>query len=188
LTDLFALVERCRGGDDLAWEALVRRCQSRVYSVALHYMRNAEDAGDVAQEVFIRIYRKLNSFNNKEQDFLPWMLSLTRNACIDRLRRNKVRPSAPRVPVDDGPDRPDSRPTAEQTLIAKGQRRLVHRAIDQLSDVNREIILLKEIQGLDLRQISEMLAVPIGTVKSRSVRARIELARAVIALDPSYGA
>jgi len=58
----------------------------------------------------------------------------------------------------------------------------------RLSEVNREIILLKEIQGLELRQIAEMLAVPIGTVKSRSMRARVELAKAVLSLDPSYGA
>ncbi len=188
LADLTILVERCRGGDDLAWEALVRRYQSRVYAVALHYLRNREEAQDVAQDVFVRIYRNLESFDNEEENFLPWMLSLTRNACIDRLRRIKVRPSAPPVPVGDGKESPDPRPTAEETLIAERQRNLVHRAIAQLSDINREMILLKEIQGLDLRQISEMLAVPIGTVKSRSIRARIELARTVLDLDPSYGA
>jgi RNA polymerase sigma-70 factor, ECF subfamily len=188
LADLTTLVERCRGGDDLAWEALVRGCQSRVYAVALHYLRNREEAQDVAQDVFVRVYRKLDSFDNREGNFLTWMISLTRNACIDRLRRSKVRPSVPAVPVEEGPERPDTGPTAEESLIVDGQRRLVHRALGRLSDVNREMILLKEIQGLDLRQISEMLAIPLGTVKSRSMRARVELAKAVLALDPSYGA
>ncbi|MBZ5639860.1 MAG: sigma-70 family RNA polymerase sigma factor [Acidobacteriia bacterium] len=188
MADLTTLVERCRAGDDLAWEALVRRYQSRVYAVALHYLRSREEAQDAAQDVFVRIYRKLASFDNKEENFLPWLLSLTRNACIDRLRRRKVRPSALPLPAEEGKESPDPRPTAEEALIADGQRRLVHQAIAQLSDINREMILLKEIQGLELRQISEMLAVPIGTVKSRSIRARIELARTVLSLDPSYGA
>jgi RNA polymerase sigma-70 factor (ECF subfamily) len=64
----------------------------------------------------------------------------------------------------------------------------VRRAIAELNDDHREMIVLHEIQGLELRQISELLALPIGTVKSRSMRARLALARTVLALDPSYGA
>jgi RNA polymerase sigma-70 factor (ECF subfamily) len=188
LTDITTLVERCRRGDELAWEALVRRYESRVYSVALHYTREAEEARDIAQDLFVRIYRNLGSFNNAPEDFLPWVLTMTRNACIDRLRRRKVRPSTPAVPVEEGPGIPDPALDPEQALMVDSRRRLVHRALAQLSDVNREIIVLKEIQGLEVRQIAEMLGVPIGTVKSRSTRARIELARTVLALDPSYGA
>jgi RNA polymerase sigma-70 factor (ECF subfamily) len=188
LADVVALVERCRRGDDLAWEALVRSCQSRVYSVALHYLRDREEAKDIAQDVFVRVYRNLDSFENREENFLPWLLSLTRNACIDRLRRMKVRPAVPAVPVDEGPEIADDRPTPEQAAIAAREGRLVRRAIAELNDDHREMIVLHEIQGLELRQISEMLALPIGTVKSRSMRARLALARTVLALDPSYGA
>jgi len=188
LADIVALVERCRGGDDLAWEALVRSYQSRVYSVALHYLRDREEAKDIAQDVFVRVYRNLGTFENREENFLPWILSLTRNACIDRLRRMKVRPAVPAVAVEDGPDTPDERPTPEQAVIASREGRLVRRAIARLSDDHREMIQLREIQGLELRQISEMLALPIGTVKSRSMRARVALARTVLELDPSYGA
>jgi len=188
VTDTATLVDRCRRGDDLAWEALVYRHQSRVYSVALHYLRDREEARDVAQDVFVRIYRNFHSFDDRGDHFVPWMLSIARNACLDRLRRQQVRPMVPPIPVEDAPGTPDPRPSAEQALLAEARRKLLHRAIAQLSDVSREMILLKEIQGLNLQQISEMLAVPLGTVKSRSVRARIELARTVIALDPSYGA
>jgi RNA polymerase sigma-70 factor (ECF subfamily) len=72
-------------------------------------------------------------------------------------------------------------------LAAGEERTLVHRALDTLSTANREILWMKEIQGLEVQTISELLAVPVGTVKSRAHRARIELARAVLALDPSYG-
>ena len=90
LTDVSTLLERCRQGDDLAWEALVRRYQGRVYSVAYHYMRNADEARDMAQEIFIRIYERLNTFQGGA-GFLSWMLSLSRNACVDRLRRKAAR-------------------------------------------------------------------------------------------------
>ena len=87
-----ALVERCRRGDALAWEQLVRHCQGRVYGLAWHYLRNAEDARDVAQEAFIRVYRQLDAF--EEGRFLAWLLRITRNLSIDQLRRRKVRPPA----------------------------------------------------------------------------------------------
>ena len=188
MAEIATLVARCKRGDELAWEALVRQYQSRVYSVALHYLRDAEEARDVAQDVFVRIYRKLETFDSAAEEFLPWLLSVARNACIDRLRRRRARPLAHAVAVEDQPGLPDAGPTPEQTVLAESRRRLLYRALARISDVNREIILLKEIQGLDLRQISEILAVPIGTVKSRSARARIELAKTVVALDPSFGA
>ena len=179
------LLARCRRGDQLAWEALVRRNQARVYGLALHYVRDAEEARDLAQEVFVRIYTKLGSLPD-DGIFLPWLLRLTRNICIDHLRRRKVRPvPAARRVEEPGPDPVDPGPTPEQAWVAGDRRRLVHRALQRLSDVNREIIMLKEIQGLKLEEIAALLDLPLGTVKSRSNRARVELARAVIALSGS---
>ena len=179
------LLARCRRGDQLAWEALVRRYQARVYGLALHYARDVEEARDLAQEVFVRIYTKLSSLPD-DSIFLPWLLRLTRNICIDHLRRAKVRPvAAARTTEDAGPDPVDPGPTPEQAWVADDRRRMVHRALQRLSDVNREIIMLKEIQGLKLEEIAALLDLPLGTVKSRSNRARVELARAVIALSGS---
>lgn len=184
--EVSSLVERCRQGDGLAWEALVHRYQGRVYAVAYHYLRNAEDARDVAQDVFVRIYRHLHSFQGDEA-FLPWVLSLARNACIDRLRRRKARPPASDVPVDGGPELAASGPSPEEEAAIEARKRLLYRAMSGMSDKNREILLLKEIQELKFEEISSLLALPMGTVKSRSNRARIELASKVRALDPSYG-
>ena len=82
--DLEPLVLRCRDGDELAWEALVRRLQGRVYALALHYVRSREEARDVAQEVFIRVWRNLPNFE-QTQSFVPWLLKITRTASIDRM-------------------------------------------------------------------------------------------------------
>ena len=93
------LLRRCRQGDELAWEALVRRFQGRVYGIALHYLRDAEEARDLAQEIFVRVYRKLGTYRD-EDAFLPWLLRVARNACIDHLRRQAARPSGSAVPID----------------------------------------------------------------------------------------
>jgi RNA polymerase sigma-70 factor (ECF subfamily) len=186
LLEVATLLERCRKGDDLAWEALVRRYQSRVYSVAYHYMRNTEEARDMAQDIFVRIYQRLETFKG-EQAFLPWMLRLARNACIDALRRRKARPPAADVIIDDAVQLASSAPNPEETSEARSSRELLYRAMDRMSESDREILMLKEIQGLKVEEISSLLKVPTGTVKSRCNRARIELAARVRRLDPSYG-
>jgi RNA polymerase sigma-70 factor (ECF subfamily) len=175
------LLQRCRRGDQLAWEALVRRYQARVYGLAWHYLRNQEEARDAAQESFVRIYTRLSSFRDTGA-FLPWVLRLTRNVCIDHMRRAKARPPASGVPVDEGPELSDTRPTPETQAIASSRRRLLYLALERLSAPYREMILLKEIQGLPLEEIASMLDLPLGTVKSRANRARLELAHAVTRL------
>ncbi len=187
MLDLDTLLERCRRGDDLAWEALVRRYQGRVFAVAFHYLRDREEARDAAQEIFIKVYQNLHSVQ-QGQRFVPWLLRLARNACVDRLRRLKVRTPAVAVPVEESYDLATAEPSPEEASIAGTRRSLLYRAIARLGDNSREMILLKEIQQLKLEEIAELLALPLGTVKSRSHRARVELAEAVYELDPSYGA
>lgn len=181
------LLERCRQGDDLAWEALVRRYQGRVYSVAWHYLGNREEARDAAQDVFVQVYRKLHLLE-EGQAFLPWLLRIARNRSIDRLRREKVRTPEVEVHLDDAPPVPTTEPGADERTWQDDRRHLLDRALATLSSGYRELIVLKEIQEMKLEEIAELLGLPIGTVKSRSHRARIALAEAVRALDPSYGA
>jgi RNA polymerase sigma-70 factor (ECF subfamily) len=183
--DLTALVERCRQGDDLAWEQLVRRCQGRAYGMAYHYMGSAEEARDVTQEVFVRVYRQLSSYQG--DGFMAWLLRITRNQCIDQIRRRAARPPAEDLLADDHDwALPDTAPDPEQSWLTGTRKRLVYQALGRLNGQNREIILLKEIQGLQFKEIADMLDLPVGTVKSRSNRARLELARQVLAIDPSY--
>jgi RNA polymerase sigma-70 factor (ECF subfamily) len=187
VADVATLLERCQQGDDLAWESLVRRYQTRVYAVTYHYMRNAEEARDVAQEIFIRVYQKLDSFDGTS-NFLAWLLRLSRNACIDRLRRRAARPPADDLPVGESIDLASNDPSPEEAAGDEARRRLLYRAIAGMSNANREMILLREIQGLKLNDIAAMLGLPLGTIKSRSSRARVELATRVRAIAPSYGA
>jgi RNA polymerase sigma-70 factor (ECF subfamily) len=185
LLEVSTLVERCRAGDGLAWEALVRRFQGRIYGVGLHYLRNAEEARDVAQEVFVRVYRQLDRFEGGE--FLPWLLRVARNACLDRLRRIKARLPLQDLPFDEGLETPDEAVSPEEAAARHERKRLLYRAMGGLSESHREILILKEIQGLKFEEVAAVLEVPVGTLKSRSNRARLELAARIRDLDPSYG-
>jgi RNA polymerase sigma-70 factor, ECF subfamily len=179
--DLSLILQRCISGDALAWEALVRQYQSRIYGLAYHYVGNTEDARDLAQEIFVRIYQNLAACAD-EAMFFPWIIRVARNACIDHLRRRKVRAYGKDIALDRVAGVPDSGDTPEQQCAANARKRLIHRALSQLTGLNREIILLKEIQGLQLDEIACLLKIPLGTVKSRCNRARLELAQKVVAL------
>ncbi|RKZ14318.1 hypothetical protein DRQ50_09145 [bacterium] len=182
IMDPTELIRRCRAGDELAWEALVRQQQGRICSVALGYVGDQDEANDLAQEIFVRVWDRLDTCTDLEK-FGPWLMSIARNACLDHLRRRKARPPRQDVPAAEMTNLASSIPTPEDDWLATSRQRLVHRALRRLSTINREIIVLKEIQGLPLEQIANMLGLPLGTVKSRSSRARIELARAVVDLD-----
>ncbi|MBD3868720.1 MAG: sigma-70 family RNA polymerase sigma factor [Acidobacteria bacterium] len=185
--ELDPILERCRRGDNLAWEALVRRTQSRVYGLALQYVRDPDEASDLAQEIFIKIYRNLDKMETGSA-FMPWLVRLSRNCCIDRIRRIKARPPARDVVVDEDLELKSSAPSPEQSWDTDRRKQLVYQAMGKLSEQNREILLLKEIQQLKLTEIAGMLGLPVGTIKSRASRARVELAKSVLKLDPSYGA
>jgi RNA polymerase sigma-70 factor (ECF subfamily) len=185
-TEDATLIERCRREDALAWEALVRRYQARVLAVAYHYLRDADEARDAAQDIFVRVYQKLETFDGRT-DFMAWLLRLSRNACIDRLRRKAARPPSDDLPIGESIELSSTAPDPETVADREATKRMLYRALEGMSAKNREMILLHEIQGLKLEQIAEMLALPVGTVKSRSSRARVELAARVRVLAPAYG-
>ena len=181
MADLDALLLRCRQGDALAWEELVRRFETRIFGFALHYMRDREEARDVAQEIFVKMYQHLDGIRDG-RTYLPWMLRLVRNCCIDRIRSRKARVAE--VDAADGaPEQASRNPSPEQSMLDDARRILLYRALATLTSTNREILLLKDIQQLRLVEISIRLGLPLGTVKSRSNRARSELARAVRSLE-----
>ena len=115
------LLERCRQGDDLAWETLVRQHQGRVFGVALHFLRDREEARDAAQEIFLRVYTRLDSLADG-QAFLPWLLRLARNCCIDRLRRREVRTPAFAVALEDAVQISSPEPSPEDNALSGSAR------------------------------------------------------------------
>lgn len=185
-TELTALLDRCRQGDALAWEAFVRQFQRRIYSIACGYAANTEEARDLAQDIFVRLYETRGRWAQAES-FTPWLVRVARNLCLDELRRKKARPPAHDLQADEMFDLADAGPSPDEALEVTRDRQLVWRALSLLGRLSREIILLKEIQGLTFEEIAAMLHAPVGTIKSRSSRARLELARQVLALEGSGG-
>ena len=184
--DQVELLNRCRSGDELAWEALVREYQGRVCSIAFGYVGEQDEALDLAQEIFVRVWDRLDQVADPDR-FPAWLASIARNACLDHLRRRKARPPRQDIPAEEMTSLASAAPTPEEVWISNSRQRLVHRAMQRLSDINREIIVLKDIQGLPLEDIAGLLDLPLGTVKSRSSRARVELAQAIVDLGGGPG-
>ena len=185
-TELATLVEPCRSGEPEAWEAFVRGFQGRIFALSYSYVGDREDARDLAQEIFIRLYQTRDQWVAGDE-FLPWLFRVARNRSIDYLRRRKVRTPALTVPDDALADLPDHAPTAEAQAVASDRRSLLHAALRGLSAINREIVVLRDVHGLSVQHVASVLGIPIGTVKSRASRARVELAEKVLALSRSRG-
>jgi RNA polymerase sigma-70 factor (ECF subfamily) len=183
--EIHALLERCRQGEQPAWESLVNLIEPRVYAMAYRYLRQREEARDLTQDVFVRLYDRLETWSGDAA--MAWILSLTRHLAIDRLRRLKTRPPAEDILLDAGVELLDPAPGPEAVQAETTRRRLLRQALSTLAEPAREMIVLKEIQGWSVKELAAHFALPVGTVKSRSNRARLELARAIVAIDPSYG-
>ena len=178
------IILRVRAGDTDAFEALVLEHQNKVYSLALRMVGNEEDARDMAQEAFIRAFNSLASFRG-ESKFSVWLYRLTSNICIDFLRgRAKRRTASLNWEDEDGEEGeleiPDERFSPEARLERTELRESVRRGLDSLSPEYREILLLREINGLSYDEISRALSLEEGTVKSRIFRARKKLSEFLI--------
>jgi RNA polymerase sigma-70 factor (ECF subfamily) len=173
------LVQRCLRGDGSAWEELVRRHTRRIYNLCYRFTGNAHEAEDLTQEVFLRVYRTLGSYRAVHGGFTTWIASVTRNLLIDhyrRSRRDRLTDSLEEVlPVIE--QKESSAPRPDQSAARGELSQQVQRALLQLSPELREAVVLRDLQGLDYKEIQEVLQVPEGTVKSRINRGRIELAR-----------
>ena len=184
--ELHHLLQRCREGDEIAWEQLVRRFQGRVFALVLHYVRSREDARDVAQEVFVRVWRSLPNFES-DGSFVPWLLRVSRTTAIDHVRRRQARPPAQDLPAEEVHDLADHGLDPQQQAEQRSENRLLRRALDGIGQLHREILMLRDIQGMALNEVARLLDIPIGTAKSRAARARVELAEAVVALRADEG-
>ena len=174
-----ALVERARGGDQAAFGLLMERYERQVYRQALGLVGHPEDAADVTQEVFLKVWKGLPAFQG-DSALSTWLYRLTGNAAIDLIRREKKRRGD--LSLDDGERGWDSQPadpsdTPPRHLERQELRQAVAWGLEQLSPEHRQILVLREINGASYQQIGQILSLPPGTVKSRVARARLALAK-----------
>jgi len=174
-----AVIRKVQSGDVNAFEELVTAYQKNVYNLALRMTGNPQDAEDMAQEAFLKAYNSLSSFRG-ESRFSVWLYRIVSNVCLDYLRKNGKRSTVSlSVEDDDGEDiqleLPDTSQSPEEVLEKKLTREAVRRGLASLPPDSRQILLLREIQGLSYEEIGEVLGLESGTVKSRIFRARKKL-------------
>ena len=174
-----AIVRKVLGGDANAFETLVLEYEKNVYNIALRMTGNSEDAADMTQEAFIKAYNSLQSFRG-DSKFSVWLYRIVSNVCLDFLRSKNRRPTVSlSVEDDDGEDAQldvaDESQSPELLLDRKLTRDSVRRGLDSLPPDYRQILLLREIQGLSYDEIAQALSLEVSTVKSRIFRARKRL-------------
>jgi RNA polymerase sigma-70 factor (ECF subfamily) len=181
-----ALVRRCVAGDAAAWEEIVRQYHRRIYNVCYRFAGSAEDAEDLSQEVFIKMYRTLATYDAGRGSFTTWVTTVARNLLVDHFRKTKqdrLTDSLDATPADD----PEGRTLADKIedrstppdarLQSREAGQAVHQALQKLSPELREAVILRDLQDMDYKDIALVLKVPEGTVKSRINRGRTELGR-----------
>ena len=165
-------VRRLRAGDRRAFEELVRTQQHRVYGLALRMLGDPAEAQDVAQEAFLRAHRGLPEFRGDAR-LSTWLYAIASRLCLNRLagsERRIVRHG------DDTLSRlADAHPGPDQALERSELEEALHRAIGELPEERRIVVVLRDVEGLAYEEIAEVLELPIGTVRSRLHRARLDL-------------
>jgi RNA polymerase sigma-70 factor (ECF subfamily) len=173
------LVEQCMSGNEAAWEELVRLHTRRVYAVCYRFTGTSEEAQDLTQEVFLRVFKTLKSFRAGEGSFAVWLNRLTRNLLIDHYRRTRHDRQTDSI-EDQLPQIEETTAVTSRTdsmLAGREAGEMIQAALQRLSPELRETVILRDMEELEYREIAQVLNVPEGTVKSRLNRGRAELAR-----------
>jgi len=174
------LVSRCLDGDEAAWEELVRQHTRQVYGLCFRFTNSAQEAQDLTQDVFLRVFKTIKTFRSAEGSFHTWLARVTRNLLIDHYRRTRqervtdsIEEQLPMLQEKGAAaaGRPD------QALAGREAGEILQATLQKLSPDLREAVILRDLQEMEYREIAEVLDIPEGTVKSRINRGRAELAR-----------
>jgi RNA polymerase sigma-70 factor (ECF subfamily) len=177
-----ALIERCLKGDERAWEQIVRQHWRRVFNVAYKFVGRHDEAEDLTQDVFLKVFKSLATFDRRA-NFQTWLVSVSRNLCIDHYR--SVRKERETINRDVNAD--DLSPQSVEISAHVALERLdlaqeLRRALRELPETLRTAVVMRDIQELSYQEIADRMQLPEGTVKSRINRGRHELARQITRL------
>lgn len=172
------LVKRVKSGDIEAFEKIISTYQSKVFSIISHMIRNANEIEDIAQEVFIKIYKNINKFQGNSSLY-TWIYKITVNLCLDIIRKKKeVIYLDEKIKLNDGEvelQLPSDEKNQEEIYEEKELKEKLRKCIDKLPDKQKVMIILRDIKGMSYEEISEITNIKLGTVKSQINRARLKL-------------
>jgi RNA polymerase sigma-70 factor (ECF subfamily) len=176
------LIEKVKGGDFQAFEALVNRYEGKVYRLSMRMLRNPQDAEDALQETFLQVYRGLKSFEGRST-FSTWLFRLASNVCLMKIRHRESEPSKmlpledylPQHEAGEHPQLQDWPDLPEDTLLSKESREKMLEALEKLPAEYRAVFILRDIEGFSNAETGETLGISVAAVKSRVHRARLTL-------------
>jgi RNA polymerase sigma-70 factor (ECF subfamily) len=174
-----SLIEQCLSGDQQAWEAIVRQNWRKVFNVAYKFVGKHDEAEDLTQDIFLKIFKALNTFDRRA-NFQTWIISISRNLCIDHYRSVRKERQLIAREVDTGDLQPASTDRGPyQAAEHRDLRGMLRQALQALPVTLRTAVVLRDLQELSYQEIADHLGLPEGTVKSRINRGRIELAHQI---------
>ena len=184
------LIKGAKRGDAESFEALILSCKGKAYNIALRYMRNEEDALDVLQESFIKIFRGLGKFNGQSR-FDTWVYRIVVNSCKDMLRKNKRDEHVDMVFENQEhenyiPEIAASGPGPAEVLERKEEGEYILDCLEKLNFEHKEILILRDVREFSYDEIAEILDCSVGTVKSRISRARQRLKEIYFSKEQNY--
>lgn len=186
------LIKKAARGDVESFEKLIEAHQKKVFNIALGMLKNPADAEDIAQDVFIKVYKSLKNFKG-QSSFSTWLYRVTTNTCLDELRRRKTRQTFSideEIVTQEGEVSKqvvDDSPSPDEILEKNELKRNISHAISKLAKEHRTVIVLRDMQGFSYEEIANILQLPLGTVKSRINRARLTLKDILKADRELYG-
>ena len=175
-TNVEILIQRCLGGDQTAWNEIVRLYWRKVFNVAYKFVGRHDEAEDLTQDIFLKVFRSLASFDRRA-NFQTWLVSVSRNLCIDHYRSvRKERETVDRA-IDASTLSPVSHEASPLAAVEQRDRvALLRQALEHLPPTLRTAVVMRDLQELSYQEIADRLRLPEGTVKSRINRGRGELA------------
>ena len=171
------LIQRCLGGDQTAWEEIVRQHRRKVFNIAYKFTGRHDEAEDLTQDIFLKIFKSLHTFDRRA-NFQTWLVSVSRNLCIDHYRSVRKERETMARDVDASLLTPVSRERGPYRQLEDSDlQRQIRQALEELPPSLRQAVELRDLQELSYQEIADKLALPEGTVKSRINRGRLELKR-----------
>ncbi len=180
-TEEAALVKRVQAGDEIAFRDLVERYQAKIFSIIYGILRNRNDAEDIAQQVFSKVYFSIGKFDFRSS-LLTWIYKITVNECYDYLRKKRVRKLVYESDFteDDVRTMENTEQTSEQVRpvdVTLAQRDLVMKLLSKLSEDDRNLLMLKEVEGHSVEELAQMTGMNQNTIKVKLFRARQKLVK-----------